>query len=100
MENYRIQFGNERLEYRPAATTDPVPTGQQLLELAGALPTIEHQIFQVLPSGLLEGLRPDETTDLRTAGVEKFLVFRGDRAFRFDLDDRIFEWGAAQILGL
>ena len=97
---YRIQFGNERLEYRAAVINDPVPTGRQLLETAAALPATEHLVFRVLANGLLEELRLDETTDLRTAGVEKFLVFRSDRSFRFDLDGRVFEWGLAQILGL
>ncbi|MEJ0098515.1 MAG: multiubiquitin domain-containing protein [Pseudomonadota bacterium] len=97
---YRIQFGDERLDYRPGVIADPVPTGRQLLEVAGALPTAEHLVFQVLANGLLEELRPDETTDLRTAGVEKFILFRSDRSFRFDLDGRIFEWGSARILGL
>jgi len=97
---FRIQFGNERLEFRPAQISDPVPTGRQLLETAGALPTLEHLIFKILNSGLLEELRPDETTDLRASGVEKFLIFRSDRSFRFDLDGRVFEWGASTILGL
>ncbi|QOJ31437.1 MAG: multiubiquitin domain-containing protein [Gammaproteobacteria bacterium] len=96
---YRIQLGDERLHFRPVVIADPVPTGLQLLEAAGALPIAEHLVFQILANGLLEGLRPDETTDLRTAGVEKFVVFRSDRSFRFILDDRNFEWGAERILG-
>lgn len=99
-EQYRIQFGDEHLEYRPAAIADPVPTGRQLLEAAGVSPTTEHIIFRLLGNGMLEELRPDETTDLRTSGVEKFLVFRSDRSFRFELDGRIFEWGTSRILGL
>lgn len=99
-ETYPIQLGNEHLEYRPAAISDPVPTGRQLLETAGALPTAEHLIFQVLGNGLLEELRPDETVDLRASGIERFLTFRSDRSFRFQLDDRIFEWGAPRISGL
>jgi hypothetical protein len=97
---FRIQFGNEQLEYRDASIADPVPTGRQLLELAGALPTREHIVFQVLRSGLLEELRDDQTTDLRTAGAERFIIFHTDRAFRFELDDRRFDWGAPQISGL
>lgn len=97
---YRILIGDERLEYRPAIIEDPVPTGRQILELVGARPPNEYLVFVVLKSGLLEELRPDETTDLRTKGVERFLVFRSDRSFRFELDGRIFEWGATLISGL
>ena len=97
---YRILFGNAQLESRPAIIPDPVPTGRQLLEAAAALPVEEHLVFQLLRSGLLEELRPDETTDLRKNGVERFLVFRNDRSFRFELDGRIFEWGGALISGL
>ncbi len=97
---YRVQIGNEKLEFRPAVIDDPVPTGLQILEVAGAHPADEHSVFQVLKNGLLEELRPDETTDLRAKGVEKFLVFRSDRSFRFELDGRIFEWGATLISGI
>jgi hypothetical protein len=97
---YRVLIGNDRLEYQPATIADPVPTGQQILELAGARPAIEYVAFQVLANGLLEGLRPDETTDLRDKGVEKFLVFKSDRSFRFELDGRIFDWGGTFISGM
>ena len=97
---YRVLFGNAQLEYHSAVIQDPVPTGRQLLEAAGVLPTEEYLVFQLLRNGLLEELRPDETTDLRTSGVERFLVFKNDRSFRFDLDGRVFEWGGTLISGL
>lgn len=97
---YAIAIGNEKLDYRKAVIDDPVPTGLQILELASARPADEHIVFQMLASGLLEELRPDETTDLRNAGIEKFLVFRNDRSFRFELDGRVFEWGGTFISGL
>jgi len=96
---YRIQIGDDRLEFKPSVIDDPVPTGLQILEVAEARPTAEHLVFQVLKNGMLEELRPDETTDLRTKGVEKFLVFRNDRSFRFELDGRMFEWGGTLISG-
>lgn len=97
---YKVEIGNERLEYHTAVIDDPVPTGLQILEAAHARPADEHLVFQVLSSGLLEELRPDETADLRTKGIEKFLVFRNDRSFRFELDGRMFEWGGTHISGL
>lgn len=98
--SFRVEIGNERLEYREFVIQDPVPTGRQILELSGAMPTREHVLLAVLPNGLLKELRDEETTNLRRAGVERFIVFRSDRTFRFELNDRRFEWGASQIDGL
>lgn len=97
---YRVEIGDESLTYRLALIADPVPTGRQVLEAAGFHPVVEHSVFQVLRSGQIEGLRLDETTDLRTRGVEKFLVFRSDRSFRLDIDGTVLEWGTGRISGL
>lgn len=97
---YGMFVGNEELEYKPAVITDPVPTGRQILEAAGVRDAVEYLVFLVLQNGLLEELRPDETVDLRHAGVERLLVFRNDRSFRFELDGRVMEWGATRISGL
>jgi hypothetical protein len=96
---YRVLLGDELLNYRPTVIEDPVSTGRQLLEAAGVQPIQEHSVFQVLRNGQLEGLRFDETTDLRSREVEKFLIFRSDRSFRFELDGSIFEWGADRVQG-
>lgn len=96
---YRVKIGDAELTFRDLILADPVPTGQQILDAAGLRPTLEHSLYQVLGSGLLEELRPDETTDLRNSEVERFLAFRSDRSFRFDLDSRVFDWGAAVISG-
>lgn len=63
---YRVEIGDEMLRFSGTSISDPVPTGRQLLEAAGVQPISEHSVFQVLTNGLLEGLRPDETVDLRT----------------------------------
>lgn len=96
---YGILIGNESLEFRPAVVQDPVVSGAQILAVAGVADVAEHAVFQVLESGQLEGLRPEEQTDLRSAGVERFLVFRTDRSFRILIDDRTFEWGARRVTG-
>jgi hypothetical protein len=97
---YGLLIGNEQLEFRSAVIADPVPTGCQILEAADVRDTLEYLVFLVLQNGLLEELRPDETVDLRNAGVERFLVFRNDRSFRFELDGRVIEWGGTRISGL
>ena len=97
---WRIRIGDEHLEFRQAVIDDPVPTGLQLLELAGARPPEEFMVFQLLRNGQLEELRATETTDLRKSGVERFLVFKGSASYRFELDGRVVEWGKPVISGL
>lgn len=97
---WRIRIGDEHLDFRPAVLDDPVPTGFQLLELAGARPPEEYMVFQLLRGGALEGLRATETVDLCNSGVERFLVFKGSASYRFELDGRVIEWGKPVISGL
>jgi Multiubiquitin len=78
---------------------DPIITGQQLLDLASKRPADQYLIYQLLQNGQLEGMRPDETVDLRQPGIERFLTFESDRAFFFTLDGRKFEWPAPVISG-
>jgi len=96
---YRILIGDELLDYRPAVIADPVPTGRQVLETAGVHPVLEFSLYQLFRDGQLKELLPDDTTDLRTAGVEKFIVFHSDRSFRLDLDGKVFDWGVGKIQG-
>jgi hypothetical protein len=96
---YRIKVGNPDLKYGSFVIADPVPTGRQVLEAAGQLATADHILLAVLTDGMLEEVRLDETVDIFPRGVERFIAFKSDRTFRFILDDRRFEWGAADILG-
>jgi hypothetical protein len=96
---YRVRIGDPDLNYRPARIEDPTPTGRQILDAAGIRKLDEHLVFQILRNGELEELRPDETVDLRTAGVERFLIFESAASYRIDLDGRIVEWGAPAITG-
>jgi hypothetical protein len=79
---------------------DPQPTGRQLLDKAVKRPVEEFVIFVFLDNGLMEEISLDETIDLRKRGIEKFITFKTDRLFRFELDGRTFEWGADLITGL
>ena len=92
---FKIAEGN--LQFRRQTVNDPVPTGRQILEGAGFRTADEHLLLQILEDGALESIRLDEGVDLRQAGREKFIAFRSDRSFRFVLDGRGFEWGAAEI---
>src|SRR4051794_31071284 len=96
---YRILTGNELLDYRPTVIADPVPTGRQILEAAGVHPVLEFSLYQFFRDGQLKELLPDDMTDLRTAGVEKFIMFQSDRSYRLELDGKVFEWGTGKIQG-
>lgn len=100
----QAQLGQgNRFEIRIDADThvvdDPIVTGDQLLHLAGKRPATEHLIYLFLRDGSLEGIRPEETVDLRTRGVERFLTFKSTTAWFFLLDDRKLEWGGEIITG-
>jgi Multiubiquitin len=88
-----------KLDENSLTVNDPIITGQQLLGLAGKHPTDQRLVYQLLQNGQLEGIRPDETVDLRKPGIEKFLTFDTDRTFFFTLDGQKFEWPAPNITG-
>lgn len=96
---FGIQIGDQSMQFVPKVVDDPVVLGSQILAVAGARPASDFLVFQVLRDGVLELVRPDQAVDLRSAGAEKFLVFRSDRTFRFFLDERAFDWGASHISG-
>lgn len=96
---YPVQFGDAQLNYRPGVVGEAEPTGRQLLEAAGAHPAIEHLVFHVVKDGLDE-VELEETVDVRIGGAEKFLIFRSDRSFEFELDGTRYPWGAPTITGL
>lgn len=97
---YRIMIGDDVLKFQPRVIADATPTGDQILDVVGITDHINYVAYKVLKCGLLEELRPDEKTDLRDSGVERFIIFRTDRAFRFFLNQRAFDWGATHITGL
>lgn len=96
---YRVQVGNGDLTFDGYRIDDPVPTGRQLLDLVSARPAEEHLVFQLLRNGDLKELTLDETVDLRTAGIERFIVFKSAESYRIELDGQVKEWGACVISG-
>lgn len=96
---YRIQVGDQDLSFTGVVINDPVPTGRQIIEAAGFRKAEEHLVFQVLRTGDLEELNLEETTDLREAKVERFLIFNSASSYRFDIDGKRLEWGHRVISG-
>lgn len=87
------------IDGQPHHVVEPVLSGRQLLHLAGRAPVDEHLVFFLGRDGVLEDINLDETVDLRASGVEQFLTFRADRSFRFELDGKRQDWGAAVVTG-
>ena len=86
--------------FTPLKLDDAKVVGRQVLEAAGFRPAEDHLLFQVLSSGAIEERRLDESVALTGNGGDRFVVFRGDRSFRVEIDGRRFEWGAAELTGL
>lgn len=63
---YHILIGDEQLQFSPRTILDAVPTGAQILEAAGIKDPVEYAAYRILQNGLLEELRPDETTGCAT----------------------------------
>ncbi|MDZ7652345.1 MAG: multiubiquitin domain-containing protein [Burkholderiaceae bacterium] len=96
---YGVLVGDPALAFRPPYLLSLSSRRSRFFSAAGIEATPEHVVYQMLAAGQLEILRPDESVDLRATGAERFIVFRGDRSFRFLVDDRTFDWGAAHITG-
>ena len=97
---YRIQIGDADLNFQPETLDDPVLKGLQILDLAKAGPPEEYMVYRLFPDGELKELSLTETIDLRSQGVERFIVFKKSAPYRFELDGRVREWGAPAISGL
>lgn len=54
-------------------------------------------MLQWSANGSLERLGLDKTTDLREPGVERFIVAKSDRDYRFEIDGKEQEWPEAAI---
>lgn len=96
---FRLKLGIGGVEFQDHLTNDPVPTGRQILEIAGVNPKEDWSLFAILPSGDFEDVRLDETFDLRAKGAEAFIAFQTDRDFKFTLRGSQIEWGKPTISG-
>ena len=96
----QVAVAEASFEFREFELRDPHPTGRQIAEEAGFRPAESHLVFQVLDDGGLEELRLDETTRIGGAGTERFIIFRSERSFRLEVDDRRHEWGTDEVSGL
>ena len=73
-----------------------MPDGGQILEESGFLPARDYVLIQLLRHST-RSVGLDELVDLRQTGAEAFWAFKSDRVFRFTINNRGYEWGAAKI---
>lgn len=84
-------------EFHRFRIEDPLPDGGGLIRASGLTPIAEHLIFAVLKDGGFEELRLDETIDLRSRGVEKFMIFESSASYRLVIEGERYEWGTQHI---
>ena len=96
---FAVLIADENLNFKKHVFDDPKVLGRQLIEAAGGHPVDEHVAIAILPNGDFEDIRLDESYDLRGRGIEKVLVARSDRSFKFKIDDNDLEWPRACISG-
>lgn len=99
-DRFQVAVAAGSFDFREVELSDPRPTGRQVAEAGGFRPAEEHLVFQILENGALEELRLDELTDLRGNGLERFIIFRSERSFRLEVNERRHEWGAPHVTGL
>lgn len=96
---FRISISDEHFNFTEVEIADRKVTGAQIAEAAGAHPVTDFVVLQHLKTGELESLRPNETTDLRERGVERFFVIEGSETYRFVVEGLSMEWPRPKILG-
>lgn len=97
MSDTETKKWNIEIDGKRYRADDPVLTGRQLLNLTDQRPVEEHLVYFLGPGNLLEDIGLEETVDLRESGKERFLTFKSDRSFRFELDGQRQDWGAPKI---
>ena len=97
LSTFRIAVSGADLQFRSVEIRDPVPTGRQIIEAAGGHPADDFIVLEWKKDGDIDEIELDETTDLRSPGVERFIVVKSDRTFRFEIDGRRHEWPEPSI---
>lgn len=93
-----VEVANQTLAYRQVSIHDSTPTGAQIAAAAGFKPDQVPVVLQVLETGSLEDIRPDEVVNL-CEGVNRFIVVESDRTYRLTVDGALLEWPCRQITG-
>lgn len=95
---HTISVADQTLTYRQVSIDDLTPTGAQLAIAAGFKSVDGVSVLQVLATGDLEDVRPNETVDLRRE-TGRFVIVESDRAYRLTIDGQRFDWPCRIVSG-
>lgn len=95
---HTIEVADQTLAYRQVSIDDLTPTGAQLAIVAGFKSVDGVSVLQVLATGDLEDVRPNETVDLRRQ-EGRFVIVESDRAYRLTINDQRFDWPCRIVSG-
>ncbi|MDE2600618.1 MAG: multiubiquitin domain-containing protein [Rhodocyclaceae bacterium] len=95
---HTISVADQTLTYRQVSIDDLTPTGAQLAIAAGFKSVDGVSVLQVLATGDLEDVRPNETVDLRRE-AGRFVIVESDRAYRLTIDGQRFDWPCRIVSG-
>lgn len=98
-QGHKVLVADDQLKFKSYQFDDPVPLGRQILEAAGYDADGDASLFAIVENGDFEDVRLDEKFDLRKRGAERFIAFRGDRLFRFEVEKAQQQWGKPAISG-
>jgi hypothetical protein len=84
------------VNYTQYTSTDRTIDDREILEKTGHRPASEHILIRIFDRRTL-AVDSETKFDLKDDDVGAFRAFQGDRIFRFSVEDRIFEWGAAAL---
>ena len=95
---HTIDVADQTLTYRQVSIDDLTPTGAQLAIAAGFKSADGVSVLQVLATGDLEDVRPNETVNLRR-NEGRFIIVESDRAYRLIIDGPHFDWPCRIVSG-
>jgi len=95
---HTINVADQTLNYRQVGIDDLTPSGAQLAIAAGFKSVDGVSVLQVLTTGDLEDVRPNETVDLR-GEAGRFVIVESDRAYRLTIDGQRFDWPCRIVSG-
>lgn len=68
-----------RIDKDTFKTTEPILTGQQILELAGKVPAANYKLTEKFHGGAAKSISLADPVDLRAPGVERFMTMKRDQ---------------------
>ncbi len=95
---FAILVADKNLDFRQIIIEDKTPTGAQIAAAAGFKPDQLATVIQLLASGAMEDIRPDEVVTLEIE-PSRFIVAQTDRNYFFTVDGARKDWPYQHVTG-